>query len=61
MRFNIKGRCLNIDYKIKLINRTQDFITSLKDYSSFIGCFLLKNSLNKVREIYINLIYLKYK
>ena len=58
---DIKRRCLNINYKIGLIDKTQDFITSLKDYSSFIGRFLLKNNLNKIKEIYINLIYLKYK
>ena len=58
---NIKERCLNINYKIRLIDRTQDFIIGLKDYSSFIGRFLLENSLDRVREIYISLIYLKYR
>jgi hypothetical protein len=57
----IKGVYYNIDYRIGLINKTLDFATSLKNYSSFIGRFLLKNSFNSIREIYINLIYLKYK
>jgi hypothetical protein len=58
---NIEGRYLNTDYKTRPIDKTQDFITSLEDYSSSIGRFLLENSLDRVREIYINLIYLKYK
>jgi len=58
---NIKERYLNTNHKIRLINKTQDFVTSLKDYSSSIGRFLLENNLNKIREIYINLIYSKYK
>jgi hypothetical protein len=58
---NIKGRCLNIDCEIGLTDGTQDFITSLEDYSSFVGRFLLENSLDRAREIYISLIYLKYR
>jgi hypothetical protein len=57
----IKGVYYNIDYRIGLINRTLNFATGLKNYSSFISRFLLKSGFNNIREIYINLIYLKYK
>jgi hypothetical protein len=57
----IKGVYYNIDYRIELIDRTLDFIIGLKNYSSFISCFLLESGFNNIREIYISLIYLKYK
>jgi len=57
----IEGVYRDIDYRIGPINRTLDFITSLKNYSFFISHFLLKSSFNNIREIYISLIYLKYK
>ena len=60
MRFNVKGRCLDIDREIRPTGGARDFIINLKDYSSFISRFLLKNNLNGVREIRINLTYSKY-
>jgi hypothetical protein len=57
----IKGVYRNIDYKIGLIDRTLDFTTGLKNYFSSIGRFLLESGFNSVREIYISLIYLKYR
>ena len=57
----IKGVYYNIDYRIRPTNKTLDFTISLKNYSSFIGRFLLESGFNNIREIYINLIYLKYK
>jgi hypothetical protein len=56
-----EGVYYNIDYRIRLIDETLDFITGSENYSSFIGRFLLESGFNSVREICISLIYLKYR
>jgi hypothetical protein len=57
----IEGIYRDIDRGREPKNRILDFITGLENYSSFVGRFLLKSGFNGVREIYISLIYLKYK
>ena len=57
----IEGVYYNIDRGIGLIGGTLDFATSLENHSSFTGRFLLESGFNGAREIYIGLIYLKYR
>jgi hypothetical protein len=56
-----EGIYYNIDRGIGPIDETLDFATGLKNYSSSTGRFLLESGFNSAREIYISLIYLKYR